>query len=290
MPVTISSPLVNDNCAVQSLTWQLTGATVNSSPNTGINDVSGQSFNVGITTVTYTATDVNDNTINCSFTVSVVEEGNLFIDKQVDIAQPAEDDLITYTITVRNDGANDRTDILAIDNLPAGVTFVSADSNLGVFNAPDWTIPLLMPGEEAILLIVASVDQGTNGTTITNIASVGLETASVDITVSGVSEAQLPVIKTGISPNGDGKNDYLIIHNIELYPENTLKIYNRWGNLIFKKSGYGQDNVFFNGKSSGNRTLGQNENIPAATYFYLFDYQQGNETKMLSGYLYVLDQ
>ena len=41
-----------------------------------------------------------------------------------------------------------------------------------------------------------------------------------------------------ITPNGDGKNDYLAFDFIEFYPENHLLVFNRWGNIIFESHGY----------------------------------------------------
>ena len=67
--VTIPAPVTTDNCAVVIQKWTMSGATVGSSPATGINDVSGQTFNVGITTVNYTVVDGAGNTTSCSFNV-----------------------------------------------------------------------------------------------------------------------------------------------------------------------------------------------------------------------------
>ena len=62
----------SDNCGVTSLTWLMTGATSGSSPSTGINSgVGTQTFNAGITTITYTARDAAGNFATCSFTVTV---------------------------------------------------------------------------------------------------------------------------------------------------------------------------------------------------------------------------
>ena len=55
------------------LTWKLTGATTLSSPTTGINYLGLRNMNVGITTVTYTATAAGGITRTCSFTVTVRE-------------------------------------------------------------------------------------------------------------------------------------------------------------------------------------------------------------------------
>jgi hypothetical protein len=69
--ISLTNPTTSDNCAVVTLTWQMTGATTLSSPNTGINYVGTQTFNVGTTTITYTAKDAAGNSSSCSFTVIV---------------------------------------------------------------------------------------------------------------------------------------------------------------------------------------------------------------------------
>ena len=71
--VNTPNPTTSDNCSVSQLTWTLTGATVASSPVTGINNVGNRSFNAGITTVTYTVTDASGNTASCSYTVTILE-------------------------------------------------------------------------------------------------------------------------------------------------------------------------------------------------------------------------
>ncbi len=46
------------------------------------------------------------------------------------------------------------------------------------------------------------------------------------------------VIYTGISPNGDGKNDFWYIAGIDLFPRNEVGVYNRSGNAVFHQKGY----------------------------------------------------
>jgi len=75
--IAVPNPTFADNCAVTTLTWTMTGATVASSPATGVNFVGTRTFNLngttgqGITTITYTAKDNAGNTSTCSFTVTV---------------------------------------------------------------------------------------------------------------------------------------------------------------------------------------------------------------------------
>ncbi|MEO6131395.1 MAG: HYR domain-containing protein, partial [Saprospiraceae bacterium] len=58
---------VSDNCSTPTVIYSITGATTAS----GLNNVSGLTFNQGVSTVTYTAIDACGNTTTCSFTVTV---------------------------------------------------------------------------------------------------------------------------------------------------------------------------------------------------------------------------
>ncbi|MGB4773958.1 MAG: gliding motility-associated C-terminal domain-containing protein [Daejeonella sp.] len=41
-----------------------------------------------------------------------------------------------------------------------------------------------------------------------------------------------------LSPNDDGVNDVLLIENIDNYPDNRVKIFDRSGRLLYSESGY----------------------------------------------------
>jgi len=71
--ITIANPTTSDNCGVTKLTWTMTGATVDNSPATGINNVGTYTFNRGVTTITYTAFDNSGKSSSCSFTVTVTD-------------------------------------------------------------------------------------------------------------------------------------------------------------------------------------------------------------------------
>lgn len=43
------------------------------------------------------------------------------------------------------------------------------------------------------------------------------------------------------TPNNDGYNDTFIIHKLELYPNNTFSVWNRYGVLVFRKNNYKGD-------------------------------------------------
>ncbi len=91
-----------------------------------------------------------------------------------------------------------------------------------------------------------------------------------------------------ITPNGDGIHDILRIRNIENYPNNTVKIYNRWGVLVFVTKAYNTNGNVFDGTSQGRVTVNQDNKLPVGTYFYVIDYENdAGITKQLSGYIYI---
>ncbi|NQY06669.1 MAG: proprotein convertase P-domain-containing protein [Flavobacteriaceae bacterium] len=68
----------------------------------------------------------------------------------------------------------------------------------------------------------------------------------------------------GFTPNGDGNNDQWYVRNIWFYPNSVIKVYNRWGNLVFEANGY--DNTW-NGESSE----GGSGTLPAGSYYFTIE-------------------
>ncbi len=92
-------------------------------------------------------------------------------------------------------------------------------------------------------------------------------------------------IYNGVSSNSDGKNDGFTIEGIEAYPKNTLKIFNRWGVLVYQKEGYTNAEPF-DGYSNGRSTVEQGKRLPQGTYYYILDYQDSvGQTHNHSGWL-----
>ncbi len=53
----------------------------------------------------------------------------------------------------------------------------------------------------------------------------------------------------GFSPNGDGMNDYWHIRNIENFPNNSVTIYNKWGDRVASFDGYNNTSIRWMGES-----------------------------------------
>ena len=102
------------------------------------------------------------------------------------------------------------------------------------------------------------------------------------------------VIYNGVTPNGDGKNDYFFIDGITHYPNNRVSIYNRWGVKVFETTNYDSDGNVFNGISHGRATIQPDSKLPSGTYFYVLTYEfsspSGNKRNIeKAGYLYLND-
>ncbi len=74
-------------------------------------------------------------------------------------------------------------------------------------------------------------------------------------------------IPSAFTPNSDGLNDTWILRNIDLYAGNSVKILNRWGQLLFESNGYGEP---WDGRYNGNE-------LPSGTYYYIVDLNDGND-------------
>ena len=86
-------------------------------------------------------------------------------------------------------------------------------------------------------------------------------------------------------------NDYFVIAGIQDYSQNNVKIYNRWGVLVWETDGYGGSNGMenvFEGESNARATIRANEELPTGTYFYILSFPSDNPGKAsYSGYLYI---
>ncbi|WP_157632545.1 Ig-like domain-containing protein, partial [Cochleicola gelatinilyticus] len=110
--------------------------------------------------------------------------------------------------------------------------------------------------------------------------------------IPGVGGEDDLVIYNGITPDGDGLNDFFNVMGIENFPDNNMKIFNRWGVLVWETDGYGgtdgKQNVF-EGISNGRSTIREGEELPTGTYYYVLVRTEpvNGETLKNSGYLYI---
>ncbi|MEO6305921.1 MAG: gliding motility-associated C-terminal domain-containing protein, partial [Bacteroidia bacterium] len=120
----------------------------------------------------------------------------------------------------------------------------------------------------------------TSGTyTVTLIAMNGACSSTVDVVIK-VNQG-LGTIPEVFTPNGDGHNDVFEITGLDSYPNNSLQIFNRWGNQVFLAKPYKND---WDGSPNATGKTGSNK-LPTATYFYILDLGTGEKTDVLRGYI-----
>jgi gliding motility-associated-like protein len=100
---------------------------------------------------------------------------------------------------------------------------------------------------------------------------------STEVLVSVICDTLF--VPTGFSPDGNTVNDTYVIDGLSKYPGNILYIYNRWGNLVYKKRDY--DNTWDGTSNVAGVYLGQQ--LPNGTYYFILDLNDGK--KPMQGYL-----
>ena len=91
------------------------------------------------------------------------------------------------------------------------------------------------------------------------------------------------VVFNGVTPDGDGHNDFLLIKYVDVVEgaaQNKVTILNRWGDVVFEVQNYNNtDRVFTGLSNSGNE-------LPSGNYFYKIEFSSGLSS--LTGYLTLL--
>ena len=131
-----------------------------------------------------TGTDDDGDDARATEDTTVGRAVDLQITKTVDVAGPVEGETVTYTLEVANLGPSDATGVTVTDVFPAGVTYSSdtggADTSYDGTDTLTWTIGDLANGDTATIDVVVTVDAGTSGDTIDNVASVTRTEPDVD--------------------------------------------------------------------------------------------------------------
>jgi gliding motility-associated-like protein len=96
-------------------------------------------------------------------------------------------------------------------------------------------------------------------------------------------EAMLPfLISEAVSPNGDNILDTWIIQGIERFPNNNVKVFNVWGDMVFEQHHYDNEMNPWRGEANSGPLTG-NERIPDGTYYYIIDL--GDSSLLLKGFV-----
>ena len=124
----------------------------------------------------------NDVTVGDKTASADVVVPEIIPDKTANITNPNFGDKVDYTVTVTNDGIGDANNVVIVDRLGEGLTFVSASDN-GVWDPVKRTVTWIVDlakGESKVFSVIAIVSGYGN---VTNSLVVGNKTAGVNVTV-----------------------------------------------------------------------------------------------------------
>jgi gliding motility-associated-like protein len=217
-------------------------------------------------------------------------------------------DTATITITVGEPVALDVIDDVVTTPIDTPIDIAILDNDFGI--PSDGTLTLTEPSNGTVAINDGGTPDDITDDTVTYTPNDGFEgtdsidytvcdtlgdcdTATVDITVTNDNPTTPPdefVIEVNqmVTPNGDGRNEFLFIRGVDKIRNSTLKIFNRWGVAVYEGENYNNQNNVFDGRSRGRSTLGVDDYLPAGIYFYIFDYTTFEGEKIVnSEYLYI---
>jgi uncharacterized repeat protein (TIGR01451 family) len=127
-----------------------------------------------------TAVDQPDNNPGDEYdTATLTIDGtDLQVTKTVSDTTPDPGDTITWSVFITNNGPNQATNIEITDILPTGITYDSDTTTQGTYDAGKqnstwvWSVGTLNAAASATLTITTTVDAGTTGQTIVNVAMI----------------------------------------------------------------------------------------------------------------------
>jgi len=247
--------------------------TLNVGPNTITTIVTAQN---GVTTKTYTVTVTRSPSNNAN--LSALRLVNPTTAKTTVSGQDAGD----YTASV----SNAATSIGVIPTTAVTTSAVKVNGMTVVSGSASNPISLNV-GSNTITTIVTAQDGLTTKTYVITVtrAAPGMNIVYDAVSVSSPTDHPQMMgeeinVHTGLSPNGDGINDFLLIDSIARYPDNKLQIMNRSGQLIFEAIGYDNSTRVFDGHSNKNGVM----QLPG-TYFYSLAYNLNGVVKHKTGFI-----
>jgi gliding motility-associated-like protein/uncharacterized repeat protein (TIGR01451 family) len=263
-------------------------------------------------TVITDLSDDNSNFENDATVVLLCQMPDISLEKTGEWQDENGDDLpqvgetIVYNFAVTNEGNVTLFNITLFDPLPGLVMDGGPIAELGIgetdTNTFTATYSITQQDLDDGRVINQALATGTdaNGNDVTDDSDDPLNFEDVDndgdgdpddptIVVLPRVEATFEIFN-GITPNGDGLNDFFEIRGIADYPNNNVKIFNRWGVLVFETDGYNESDNVFRGVSNGRSTIKQGDELPTGTYFYILTFD-GDELPLgknaFNGYLYI---
>ncbi|MDC6390084.1 Ig-like domain-containing protein [Maribacter sp. PR1] len=251
-----------------------------------IND-NGTPDDISDDTVTYTPNDGFNGTDSFEYTVCDAEGNCDTATVTITVGTPPVLDAMDDEVSTPEDSELE-IDVLANDTgIPSDGTLTTTDPSNGTIEINDNGTPDDISDDT----VTYTPNDGFNGTdsfeyTVCD-AEGNCDTATVTVIVEESISQKIEVNQL-LTPNADGKNDFLFIRGTENIRQSTLRIFNRWGVAVYEGENYNNQNNVFDGRSRGRSTLSVEDYLPSGVYFYIFDYTTlDGENIVDSEYIYI---
>jgi gliding motility-associated-like protein/uncharacterized repeat protein (TIGR01451 family) len=204
-------------------------------------------------------------------------------------------DVLTYYIYVHNTGSMTIPSLNVSNTVPSGTDFAKGYDEF-LYNQQSstvfWTISNLVAGATSTVRYSVKVADNLSGyKTIQNTGKVEVKGDSSRLTMNcnpdddGCEKAYITSIDVKgdrpglfvsnvVTPNGDGKNDYFYIRNLEDFPQSKVYIFNRWGAQVYFSNDYQND-----WKATG---------LAEGTYFYRIDLNKEGTITTYKGWVMII--
>ena len=186
--------------------------------------------------------------------------------------------IIKVTVTIKDDGgtadggvdASLHTFTITVNSLP--VTSISSDKGTTIskgdvvqLTATGGNTYIWDSGETTGVVAVRPMNNTTYKVTATN--AEGCKNTA-EITIKVLEDFKVDAVNL-LTPNGDGKNDRWVIRNLDSYPNNEVKIYDRAGRIVYTRRNYSND---WDGTMNGSP-------LAEGTYYYILTIDGGKTAK-----------
>lgn len=206
--------------------------------------------------------------------------------------KPAKSGLATVTVIVKDNGGTenegDDTFSQSFNLTVSPPPVIAITSNRGNSISKGMTIELTATGGKSYRWLDAEgAISGLQSSTLTArpgknfIYRVQATSAAGCVSEQGieiqVKDDYLTLVPTNIiTPNGDGKNDRLVVKNIDLYPNNEIRIFDKAGRMLYTSKNYKDEwDGFFQGSI-----------LEEGPYFYVIDF--GNNNPKFKGHVTII--
>lgn len=203
----------------------------------------------------------------------------------VDKAVSLIGETVTYTITVSNDGDFPVEGLVFLVQLGNFMEISDYLAGSGLYSPTSgtWQIDFLEIGESLVLTIEAfGNSSGTQTGVVTLAASAPAHHSESPIEATTELTVSCLQVFNEFTPNRDGKNDTFRISCIEHYPDAEIRVFNRYGNLVFQTKNYTND---WEGVANVPGVFNSGEPLPSATYFYILKLDKDSPEKR--GWLFI---